>query len=269
RPVTPQRLAHWCDILREGRYIKTHQGIAISNCLEPRMLDGGGRCRAVMETGTQIQISFAFGVNPAAFPVIDARHAVRTNSNAMSVRFPDRSQRDVGTIAEAATLHIRLSDKCLSNQYRADDLVAWVDLVPEFAREELLKIAYRVGGRLAPKGHKGIPKALFVALIHIVTHSKRAKSNFTAFEAALEIFLAQLEHGQSLHLKSPILHLRNALMKLRIGEELSNPYARTAKTAVAIMHAWNIFALGGTVPPVRGLDKLTEWEPNDALPSIV
>lgn len=69
RPVSPANLDMFCQILRNGEWALTHQGIAID--WDGNLIDGQHRLMAIMITGVTAEIRVTTGIDPATFTKID------------------------------------------------------------------------------------------------------------------------------------------------------------------------------------------------------
>lgn len=112
--------------MREGRWLKTHQGVLFSS--SGRLLDGQHRLMAIVQSGATVEMLVTTGADDSAFPGIDI-NAVRTVADFMLGQ-PYRCQ----VAAAARHLYLVLNGHGYLNSKASPskpELLAFIDAHPE------------------------------------------------------------------------------------------------------------------------------------------
>ena len=71
RPQRRGRVSKMAQVMREGRWMQTHQGVAVGN--NDVLVDGQHRLLACIEAGIPIPMRFEFGCDPDTYKVLDTQ----------------------------------------------------------------------------------------------------------------------------------------------------------------------------------------------------
>lgn len=73
RPITQGRIDDFARIIREDKWVTSHQGIAIAP--DGRLLDGQHRCYGIIKAGKAVRMNVSYDVDPESFAVMDCGKA--------------------------------------------------------------------------------------------------------------------------------------------------------------------------------------------------
>lgn len=232
RPVRPSRVKAFAALMRDGRFLTTHQGIAFDR--EGHLIDGQHRLQAVVDTGVTIETSASFGLPHDAFRAMD-RGAARSVADDLQADGLFSSTHEACTFSAAARFLSMLDvgnritstknmgpwtlDKALDVNERHPDLI--------------------LGAKLAQMLPRSIPKAPFAA----VWAAFAAKDRKTA-----DAFAAGMISGEDMSGGNPILRLREWCM----GSSRSRGIRLADDFIFRAINAWNNLRRGRDIQILRG-----------------
>lgn len=129
RNIKPRHLTRVEESVRKGKYIVTHQGLAVD--WFDRLVDGQHRCQAVVNTGLTIRTQITYGVDPAAYRYMDDLSG-RLNSDTLQTEGYEGSSRIPGLIQ-------------LVRQYDEKPTGAWNRARVRMDADEIVEWAARFG----------------------------------------------------------------------------------------------------------------------------
>jgi len=244
RPPGNRRLGRsWVQrlklIIEDGRFRLTHQAGAFDTNGDLR--DGQHRLFAVAETGIAIDMPFAFGVSPSAFPAMDV------GSRRKGAQFLELDGVKNANIVQAfVRLRHRLATK---GDLLDDEGVYRVGM--ELNQGDLLQRSIVAGFRLQPIA--AVSAASF-AFWRITTES--------AARDRVDRFWDQLAEGYDLSRGDPILEVRRLLDRSKHATKKVHQTMQQTQTVFWICWAWDQWTEGQTG------DKPPRWLKLDEVPPL-
>lgn len=232
RPLRPSRVKSFASLIREGRFLTTHQGIAFDR--EGHLIDGQHRLKAVVETGVTIETNASFGLPHDTFRAMD-RGAARSVADDLQADGLFTNAKEAGTFSAAARLLAMIDDGKRVTSSATGSTWTLDQAMDIFDRHAELPLAVRLAQMLP----KCMPKAAFAALWALFAEKDRK---------AADAFASGMISGEGMSAGNPILCLREWCIASRVGGS-----KRAADEFVfRAIHAWNNARRGRDVAKLIG-----------------
>lgn len=219
RPIRKAKVMKYVKMIREGRFMLTHQGIAFSR--GGLLNDGQHRLEAIVEADRAVTMTVTFGAEREEFKAIDFL-SVRTASDLIHIE---------GKTYPA--LRASIAKKRYRSENRSaprpdlQETTAYESQLPQDIMNDACKWATR-GARITT------PTAIGDAYFEIALHTKHPER--------LEEFWSKFISGAELSARDPILKVRNLLLEKPTFGATDEDDAKT-KRAAALVQAWNRWIL--------------------------
>jgi len=226
-------------IIEDGRFKLTHQAGAFDT--NGYLRDGQHRLLAVAETGIAIDMPFAFGVSPHAFPAMDV--GVRRRG----AQFLElEGVKNANLVQAFVRLRHRLGTK---GEMLDDEGVYRVGM--ELSRSDLLQRSIAAGFRMQQLAPVSAASFAFWR----ITQESPARDRLTKF-------WDQLVEGYDLSRGDPILEVRRLLDRTKHAPKKVHQTMQQTQTVLLICWAWDEWTKGktGNKPP--------RWTKVDEVPSL-
>lgn len=227
RPLSPPRVAAFARDMIAGKWVVTHQGIAVDS--ESRLLDGQHRLRAIIASGKTVRMMVSFNVPPAAIHQIDVGIRPRSIADTASmIRGTKRSGQAVAGVKVIAALLDGYEETRIWN---ASEVFEKLDIF-----EADLRVAQqRLGtGKLRQASiHAGFAYALPCDREKIEEWGKIVASriNMTPTMAAFERAIEKLIPANTTWKKQALALITMRAIHAHLkGEELSSLYIKSTET---------------------------------------
>jgi hypothetical protein len=224
RPLNRRRIIGLAQIMRQGGWRLTHQGIALDP--EGNILDGQHRLYAVVEADTTVQMMVTSGMDPADFAVIDVGKP-RTVSDILTISgFKDTSK------LGAALRMVYVYKHSSSRPWPTVRLGVTPDVIRAFADDEGERMSHLIlpGSRI--RGRIKGSAASYTAALFII--DKWAEKHST--EQVFALWLEGLESGVGLPDGDPRLALAHWVNG---AGRLLPPQLRGEVTFLLTLRAWH------------------------------
>jgi hypothetical protein len=239
RGLRSRHVDRFTRIIRAGQWLLTSQGISFAR--DGSLNDGQHRLHAIVRAGRPVAIRVTFGEAREAFTVLDT-NAGRNGSDTLHVA----EYKNTSTLAAAARLlAIIESGNPLANITISNDAV--LDVVKAHPN---LNEATTPGARIGKK-FKCSVAATTVAYYLISEHSPR--------KTRVNEFFDRLADGAGQGTRSPILAVRDGLMKKDLDAHFRSAGNRAVAQSAAIIKAWNAWVSGRK-------NNLIRWEAGENFP---
>lgn len=234
RPIYPKRVDAIIDEIEKGKWKLTFQGISFATTGE--LNNGQHRCAAVVKSNKSIQVMFGFGEDRAAFYVTDIG-GKRTGADILYIMGESNCPQLAAT---TKALYC-----CLSDIPRHNAPVSNSTLLEVLANNHGLREAVTAG--ITISGHLRVSASGIALAYYLISQSKH--------NHRLTDFMVALQTGANLRDGSPILKLRNYLLKR--GERFPHGGSSRIYIAAAIIKTWNAYIKGKTPRGVYWKDSET------------
>jgi len=121
RPVKKSIVDLYANVMRQGNWKLSHQGIAISS--DDVLIDGQHRLLAIVKSGVSVEMLVSTGMDRNMFSVID-NHAKRSDS--------DRLKYDRVLLSVAIKMHLLAFGKHTSDKMQDDELIRIATLIKPY-----------------------------------------------------------------------------------------------------------------------------------------
>ena len=232
RSLRPANLKKFVTLIREGRFLTTHQGIAFDR--DGNLIDGQHRLKAVVETGISIETSASFGLPHDTFRAMD-RGAARSVADDLMTDGVMTNAREAGTFSAAARslAGIDAGRRVTNTRHVA----GWTlgHAMDVYERHPQLDL----GVRLAQMLPRYVPKAGFAAVWTLCAEKDRKTA---------DAFATKLISGENMSAGDPVHVLREWCMNLR----RTGGAKRDDEFIFRAINAWNNLRRGRTVKHIKG-----------------
>lgn len=244
RGLSQSHIERLAEIMREGRWMLTSQGISITR--EGLLNDGQHRLNAIVRSGRPQRMTVMFGEDREVFPVLDVGR-VRRAADALHI---DGYKNVTGLAAGARLFSIVTSDGPLRNRPISNDAIRQI-VKAHPGLHDVSTPAIRITRAT------NCSKAAAVAAIYLIaTNSK--------FERRLDFFIERLVDGEGLRSNDAVKVLRDGLMKRDFEGPGRDGTAKNICVCAAIIIAWNRWVRG---TPTRQAN--LRWSIDDQFPQVV
>jgi hypothetical protein len=237
RPQRRGRVSKMAQVMREGRWMQTHQGVAVGN--NDVMVDGQHRLLACIEAGIPIPMRFEFGCDPDTYKVLDTQ-VTRSPSDTL---YRAGHVSTAALSASAILLHQIENGGLRSGVSRYlianDQIEAFVAARPELAD------AVRLGDQMRYT-FRSVSQAAFSAAFALILrrHSHQTASDFCdAVKTGLNLSSQ----------RDPVFVLRKEIQDNWIHGARKN--VPRGYLSAAVIKAFNAWVKGKTIRSVRMQDR--------------
>ena len=234
RHVSTNLVEKYCKLMTTGKWCVNGETIKIAK--SGRLLDGQHRMLAINNANMPVRLTLAIGVADSMFKTIDTGKA-RTAPDVLHIA----GYKNVNVLAAALRYMLTLEiSENFNPQYSMapENILEAMERWPAFARMV----------KLSNFTNHIIPGSMSTVIYYITTHIAPRRST--------EFFLG-LESGADLPRKSPILQLRNIMLKYKSENLLLDKRF----TMAYIINAWNAFYNKEEVKSIK-------WDSNQPFPKI-
>ncbi len=235
RSVSTHIVDKYAEIMADGRWMLTHQGIAFDR--EGWLVDGQHRLKAVIVSGVAVELLVTPDCDPGTFAVLDtgfsrqASQLIPVNGGVISP-----AARIVGTVTGAWPMR-SITAGIYDTQATNDQILMIVDQWPE------LELLARSVSTCYQKTRINKPA-------HLAILAQAARNGH---QEKFPGWFKALETGEDLAAQDPRLHLRNRF--LRESRELNSGVGR-GTTYRLIVRAWNAHVRSKPVGVLRAREDL-------------
>lgn len=232
RPQRSSRVRKFAEMMREGRWLLTHQGVAIT--ADGILVDGQHRCLACVDAGVEVPMHFAFGCDPATFRVLDSGES-RKALDSLAIA----GHQCVTQLATCATLVNQIEHQAIRHGASRfalpnDQIEAFVDARPQLHDAVLLGgVLYRAFPRTSLSAYAAA--AYFILQKHP--------------ESVVRAFVEAVRDGLNLSSKrDPIYLLRKEIQdRWSYGTRGRGPRTLLSAAVVKAFNAWVRGKQGGSL----------------------
>lgn len=232
RPIRPSRVKVFETLIRDGRFVTTHQGVAFDR--DGHLIDGQHRLQAAINLSATIETNATFGLPHGTFRAMD-RGAARSVADDLQTDGIVASTKEASTFSAAARLldMIDAGKRVTSNKSGATwSLDQAIDV---FDRHPNLDL----GVRLAQMLPRFIPKTGFAAVWAVFADRDRKLA---------DAFAAKMISGEGMTAGDPVHVLREWCLNLRSGRNIRV----TDEFVFKAINAWNNVRRGREVRKLMG-----------------
>lgn len=230
RPLRPRKVQLWSSMLTEGRWKLHHQGLAFSRT--GKLLDGQHRLAAIAATGVAASMQVTFGVEDAAFDVLDTG-ANRSGADALAIAGYKywTSLAAAARVFKNVTSNAPLGSTGVSNDECLNIVKAHPGLYEQCTDGHAMAKALV------------IPSSATICALYLISAQ-------SVNPERLPDFIEQMTNGTDLRRGNPVLAFRNMCVARRFHDNL-NAGNRASRVAATIILTWNKWCAGKTASEPR------------------
>ena len=137
RPISKMRVNYYAQLIKEGKWKITHQGIGISN--EGIIIDGQHRLLAIVEANKPVWVNVTTGLDSETFKYVDVGYT-RTTSNVFATEGITHYTRHSSGIGKYFTFKSRNSSLTYNNNSRVESCLTHDDYLRFYRKNEAFLI---------------------------------------------------------------------------------------------------------------------------------